>query len=42
MRYLSAAIFRAVNTGINDNELLALQCDCSAEQVAEIREIFGM
>ena len=39
---LSAAIFRAVNSGIADNEQIAHQCGCSSEQVAEIRSVFGL
>lgn len=39
---LSAAIFRAVNAGVVDNEQLSRQCGCSEEQVAEVRKAFGL
>lgn len=37
---LSAAIFRAVNSGITDNEQIATRCDCTVDEVEKIRSAF--
>lgn len=39
---LSAEVFKIIQSGEDDNEVIAEQCDCSVEKVEEIRRAFGI
>ena len=39
---LSAAVFRAVQSGISDDQEIADLCGCTTEEVENIRKVFGI
>lgn len=39
---LSAQVFRIIQSGEDDNGIIAEQCACSVEKVEEIRRAFGI
>ena len=38
----SAAVFRAINSGLTDNAGIAAKCDCTVEELEKIRSAFGL
>ena len=39
---LSAAVFRAVQSGLSDNQAIADLCNCTVDEVENIRKVFDI